>query len=140
MAKSLIVAGAAGAAGLGPLDSISLYLFGVPISVIFMALCGAAISHTFHLDGDKPLSKKKVYLSITGNTVVASATISFLPEMLGWDWYSPRVEGSMALVFALASRMVIPLFFKTLPEAVRKWLRVGEYNTNKKASDENIQQ
>lgn len=137
--KNLAVAGAASAMGLGPIDSVGLYLFGVPGNVIFMAMVGASISHTLPLDGQPKLGKKALYVSILVNTLIATASVSVLPGMLGWDWYSTKVEGSMALIFALSARIAVPLFYKTLPEVMRKWLKVGEYNPNKKAEvDENI--
>lgn len=136
MIKTLATVGAVGIAGLGPLDSVSLYLFNVPVHIIFMAFLGASLSYAFQVDGEAPSPKKKMYVSIAANTVLATAAVAVLPSMLGWDWYSTKVEGSMALLFAAGARWFIPLFIKTLPEIVRKWFKLGEYNANKKANNE----
>jgi hypothetical protein len=139
MTKSLVVAGAAGLAGLGPLDTASVYLLGVPVHVIFMSLLGAALSYAFQIEGEAPAPKRKMYFSVAANTMLASACVAVLPGLLGWDWYSSKVEGSVALLFAASARFTIPLLIKTFPEIIRKWFRVGEYNVNKKAQNEDQQ-
>lgn len=136
--KTLTATGIA-AIGLGPLDAVSFSLFGATSTTLFMALVGAAISFAYNEGEDAPpLPKKRMYFLILANTLVSTAAVSVLPGLLGWEWYSTKIEGSVALLLAVSARFTIPLFVKTLPELIRKWFRIGEYNTNKGDGNENI--
>lgn len=128
MTKTL-TATALAAASLGPLDSVSFTLFGTASSTtVFMALVGAAISFAYNEGEEAPaIPKKKMYFLIIANTLICTAAVSVMPGLLGWEWYSNKVEGSVALLMAVSARFIIPLFFKTLPEIVRKWFKLKEY-------------
>lgn len=140
MAKTLGAAGVAAFAGLGPLDSVSFVLFGTASSTtVFMALVGAAISYAYN-EGESGthINKKKMYFNIIANTLISTAAVTVLPAILGWEWYSTKLEGSVALLIAASARFMIPIFIKLIPEIVRKWFKLGEYNQNRGNSDESI--
>lgn len=137
MIKPLIVAGAVGVSRLGPLDDVSLYLYGVPAQVILMSLLGAGLSFAWNPDESKPPPKKKMYIAIACITLLTPALVAAVPGMFGFgEWYSPKLEGSLALILATVARFIAPIFLKLLPEIARKWFGVGEYNKNKKADNE----
>lgn len=135
MMKSASLVGAAGAFKVNSLNTVPMYLFHVPLSVIFMAFVGAALSYAW-ADEQPPLPKKKVYVGVVFYTLVVSALVAFLPALLGWEWYDVKYQGSLALVMSAAARFVLPAFTKMLPEIVRKWFKIGEYHTNRKPPDE----
>lgn len=142
MTKTITAASLA-AAGLGPLDAVAISLFGVASTTVFMALAGSVISFAYNEGEDAPkISRKKMYYIILGNAAVATAAVSVAPGLFGWEWYSSKAEGSVALLLAVGARFAIPLFLKMLPEIARdiisKWFGIGEYKRNKGNVDESI--
>lgn len=134
----LAVGAGATAVGWGVVDAVTASLFNVRASTIIMSFFGAALSHAWNTDEEaKKESKKKMYVGILANTLFSATVVGFLPHAMAWDWYSPKLEGSMAFLVAIMSRIAVPLLFKSLPEFIRKILRIGEYNPNKKDSNEN---
>ena len=73
---------------------------------------------------------------VIASTVITTAAVAVFPEMLGWNWYSAKLQGSVALLMAASARFVIPLAIKTLPEIVRKWFKVGEYRVSDKTEEQ----
>jgi hypothetical protein len=129
-------AAVAGAAGLGPLDSLSLVLFNVPISVVVMAAAGSLLS--FAYDGDGPaISRKRMFFLAVTNTSLACAAVAVFPGAFGWEWASSKIEGSMALLFALSARFVAQPFIRFIPELLSKWLRIGKYYQGQRNDPEN---
>lgn len=142
MTKTMTAAGLA-AAGLGPLDAVAISLFGVASTTVFMALAGSVISFAYNEGENTPkISRKKMYYLILGNAAIAASAVSVAPGLFGWEWYSTRVEGSVALLLAVGARWAIPLFLKMLPEiakdVVSKWFGIGEYKRNRGGTDETI--
>lgn len=114
------------AAVVGAVDNFAVSLFNVPLSVIILAAAGCLLSYAY--DGSpEHTQKKKFYLSVLANTFSSCAAVSVVPHWFGWEWYSDKMEGSMAFLFGLSSRFAIPFFFKLMPEIIRRWFRVGEY-------------
>ena len=135
-----------GAAGWAILDAIAFSLFNVKSSTIFMALLGAAFSHAWNTEESvKQESKKKMYFGVIANTLASATLVGLVPHAFALEWYKPELEGSLAFLTAVVSRVVIPLLFKALPGAIpellRKWFRLGEYNFNhkKRQNDEEAQ-
>lgn len=142
MTKSITAASLA-AAGLAPLDAVSLSLFGVASTTVFMALAGAVISFAYNEGEEAPkLPRRRMYFLILANAAVSTALVSILPGLAGWEWYSSKVQGSIALLLAVSARWAIPVFFKLLPEIakdlVSKWFGIGIYHKPKKDKDESI--
>lgn len=110
----------------GFLNSITLSLFNVPLNVIILAAAGCLLSYAYEGNSEH-VEKKKFYFSVLANTFTACAAVSVVPHFLGWGWYSDKMQGSVAFLFALGARFAIPFFFKMMPEIIRRWFRIGEY-------------
>lgn len=131
----------AGVATLGVANMISnafTSVFSVPLTVPMMAAAGAMLSFAYDDDASTKTkrTKKQVVFLVVANTVITTAAVAVLPEMLGWNWYSTKLQGSVALLMAASARFVIPLAIKTLPEIVRKWFKVGEYRVSDKTEEQ----
>lgn len=135
MMKSATAIGAAGAFSANSLNVVPMYLFNVPLSVIFMAFVGAALSYAW-ADEQPALPKKKVYVGVIFYTLMTTSLVAVLPHWLGWEWYDVKYQGSLAFIMAAAARFILPAFTKMLPEIVRKWFKIGEYNSDRKNDNE----
>lgn len=114
------------AAMTGMLNTFTISLFNVPLNVIILAAAGCLLSYAY--DGNSEhVEKKKVYFSVLANTFTACAAVSVVPHFLGWGWYSDKMQGSVAFLFALSARFAVPFFFKVMPEIIRRWFKIGEY-------------
>lgn len=114
------------AAAAGMLNSFTISLFNVPLNVIILAAAGCLLSYAYNENREK-VSRKKFYFSVLANTFTACAAVSVAPHLLGWSWYSDKMMGSVAFLFALSARFAVPFFFKMVPEIIRRWFRIGEY-------------
>ena len=110
----------------GMLNQFTISLFNVPINVIILAAAGCLLSYAYE-GHPEHVEKKKFYFSVLANTFTACAAVSVVPHFMGWDWYSDKMQGSVAFLFALSARFAIPFFFKMMPEIIRRWFRIGEY-------------
>lgn len=131
----------AGVATLGVANMISnafTSVFSVPLTVPMMAAAGAMLSFAYDDDNSTKtkLTKKRAMFLVIASTVITTAAVAVFPEMLGWNWYSAKLQGSVALLMAASARFVIPLAIKTLPEIVRKWFKVGEYRVSDKTEEQ----
>lgn len=135
MMKSASVIGTLGAFNANSVNIIPMFLFNVPLSVIFMAFVGAMLSYAW-ADEQPPLPKRKVYVGVIFYTMLTSSLVAILPHWLGWEWYDIKYQGSLAFIMAAGARFVLPAFTKMLPEIVRKWFKIGEYNPNRKPDNE----
>lgn len=129
-----------GLAMAGALNNLSITLFNVPITVVFMAAAGALLSFAYNVEGDEKMPRRKLFVLVIANTMLACAAVAVLPQWLGWDWNSPKIEGSLALLFASLARFVIPWALKLIPdigkEVVSKWFKIGDYKqTPRKDND-----
>jgi len=122
--KIAVAAATTGIAGI--VNDFTISLFNVPLNVIILAAAGCLLSYAY--DGHpEHVQKKKFYFSVLANTFTACAAVSVVPHFMGWDWYSDKMQGSVAFLFALSARFAVPFFFKLMPEIIRRWFRVGEY-------------
>ena len=133
MVKYITGVSAIGTVNLGVLNTVSLAVFNLPITVPIMATAGAMLSFAYDDDDGKKtkLTKKTVVKLVIANTLITTAAVCVLPEIMGWEWYNPKLQGSLALLLSASARFVIPIFIKLLPEVARKWLKVGEYKVVK---------
>lgn len=127
------VAAGGGLAITGWLNNISISLFNVPVTVVAMAAAGALLSFAYNVDGDEEMPRKKLFILVMANTMLACAAVAVLPQWLGWSWNSSKIEGSLALLFAALARFVIPWGLGLVPELgkeiLSKWFKLGQYNT-----------
>lgn len=117
------------AAVAGLLNSLTVNLFNVPLNVIMLAAAGCLLSYAYDGNAEhiEKKRKKKFYFSVLANTFTACAAVSVVPHFLGWGWYSDKMQGSVAFLFALSARFAVPFFFKMMPEIIRRWFKIGEY-------------
>lgn len=121
----------------GSINMLTTELFNVSsLGVIGLAFTGALLSYAYNVDDEKPVSRRKFYISIVANTLTAVAAVSIIPGLLGWEWYDKKMEGSLAFLFALVARFAIPFFFKSGPELFRRWFRIGEYRQQTEVNNE----
>lgn len=119
--------GALGISASGLINSWSIALFDLPLTVVGMAAAGSMLSFAYNMEGDKDMSRRKLYFLSVANAVFAVCITSILPDYMGWGWYSPKMEGVFALLLAAVARFAIPVGLKLFPELGRKLLRLGEY-------------
>lgn len=139
MLKYAASVGTVGLVNLGFINDASIAIFNLPILVPIMACTGAILSFAYDDDDDKKktkLSKKKAVFLVLANTLVVTALVSVLPGYFGWSWYSPKMQGSLALILAASAKFIIPVFKTLLLELVRKWFRLGEYKKEEGGDDE----
>lgn len=113
----------------GMVNTFTISLFNVPLNIIMMAAAGCLLSYAYDGNSEHIENKKKTrfYFSVLANTFTAVAAVSVVPHLLGWSWYSDKMQGSVVFLFALSARFAIPFFFKMMPEIVRRWFKIGEY-------------
>lgn len=124
----LVGLGGAVVSGYGVFNNLSMPFLGVPLTVIGMAAAGAYLSFAY---GKPEPNRKKLYGLAIANTFLACVSVAVLPRMLGWDWAVPKIEAPLAGFFAFGSRWFIPAFIESVPEFVRKFLKLGDYKETK---------
>lgn len=113
-------------AGSSVINQWSVPLFGVPLTAIGMAAFGAYLSFAY----TKPEKNVKKLIGLwAANTFLAVVCVAILPSWFGWEWANSRLEAPLAGLFAFSARYVAPQFIETIPEFLRKVLRLKEYNT-----------
>ena len=124
VAMKLLGFGGAVAATYGWLNDISMPLFGVPLTVIAMAAAGTFLSAS----QAKPEKKGvKFYLKHSGYMFMAIVSVSIMPNIMGWDWAVPRLEGPIAGGLAFSARHWVPATIELIPEIVKKIFKLKEY-------------
>lgn len=115
------------------LNNWSMALFNIPVTVIGMAAAGSILSFAYEPEGaPAPMSRKKLYFLAVANTIFAAASVSILPDWLGWKWLSNAgMEGSFALLLAAGARFLIPVLITMPKELLSKWFGVGKYYKGK---------
>lgn len=134
MQKTIAGMSTLGALNYGAVNTVPMYFMNVPSSTVFMAFVGAMLTSAW--SDEKHESKKKMYLHILFYTMVSTSTVAVLPSLLGWEWYSIKLEGSLAFIFSVAAPTVAPLFKTLLPELLRKWFRLEPKQQER--NDENL--
>ena len=119
-----VVTGGAVAATYGWLNNISVPLFAVPLTVIAMAAAGAYLSAS---QGTPEKKNAKFYLRHLGYLFMSVVSVSVIPNILGWDWVSPRLEGPIAGALAFSARYWVPATLELIPEIVKKVFKLKEY-------------
>ena len=135
MQKTIASIGTLGALNYGAVNMVPMYFMNVPSSTVFMAFVGAALTAAW--SDEKYDSKKKLYISVLFFTLLSTTLVAVLPSLLGWEWYSVRLEGSMAFLMSVVAPTLIPIFKNLLPELARKWFRLEDKKPEEK-QDENL--
>lgn len=112
------------------LNDWSLALFNVPVTVLGMAAAGSILSFAYDVDGEKKMSRNRLYFLAGANAVFAAAIVSLVPNWMGWNWMNHGLEGSLALLMAATARFAIPAFIKLIPEIISRIFKLGKYRTN----------
>src|SRR5690606_16606624 len=87
------------------LNNWSLALFNVPVTVLGMAAAGSILSFAYDVeDGGKKMSRNRLYFLAAANAIFAAATVSLIPQWMGWDWMNHGLEGSLSLLLAAVAR------------------------------------
>ncbi len=128
MTRLLSTTGALGALNLSSVDKVPMHFMNVPLTTMVMALVGALLFHSWD-DDVRELPRRKMFVSIIFFTMLSTAAVAVFPAMLGWEWYSVKLEGSLAFLVSIGAPYAIPVIKKLLPELFRKWFKLGDYNT-----------
>lgn len=120
----VVAAGIGGISGWTLADNVALSLFNVPLATIVMAATGSLLGLAYNNDNEPRIKKKRVYLMFMANTLFAASAVAVFPSWLGWDWYSNKIEGSVALLMAASARFMVPALVKLPGELLRKWFKL----------------
>lgn len=123
IARTSISAAVLGALNLSAIDAVPMYFMNVPLSTAFMAFVGSMLTLTWSEESKKQ-PRKTMYMRMVFVTLLATTLVAVLPPMMGWEWYSNKLEGSLAFLLASILPYVIPIFKELLPELLRKWLKL----------------
>lgn len=124
------VASMAGISAWAIANDVAISLFNVQLSTVAMAATGALLSLSYANDNEPKLKRRNVYLSFVANTLFAASAVAVFPSWLGWDWYSNKIEGSVALLMAASARFMVPALIKLPGELLRKWFKLKEPRTD----------
>jgi len=129
----IVTTGGAVAATYGWLNDVSVPLFGVPMTVIAMAAAATYLSAS----QAKPEKKNATfYLKHLGYLFMSVVSVSIVPQLLGWDWVVPRLEGPIAGALAFSARYWIPATLELIPEIIKKLFKLREYKDGYEPTDE----
>lgn len=134
MSKLVSTMGALGALNLSAVDRVPIYFTNVPLATVFMAFVGSALFHAWD-DSVRDMPRKKMYVSVLFFTMLSTTCVAVLPSMMGWEWYSTKLEGSLAFLFSVGAPHLIPIVKTLLPELARKWFRLGDHNRKEVPKD-----
>lgn len=97
----------------------SVPLFGVPLTVVGMALLGAVLGGAY----GKPLEKRRdLPVTIASHAFLAAVCVAVLPKLMGLEWVTPAVEAPLAGLAAFAAKFALPII--PWGELLRKVLRL----------------
>lgn len=99
-------------------NNLTVPFFGVPLTVLAMAACGAFIGAGYTPPVE---SRKKLFTLTFANTMFAAWFVVLIPEWRGWS-VSPVAMPPLAGVIAAANCVVVPAIFKRLPDAASAWV------------------
>jgi len=100
-------------------NSVSMPLFGVPLTVLGMAAGGAFASFAY---GQPEKSRLKLFGMAIANTFLGALSVALLPVWLDWTWVTPMLQPPLAGFLAFIARWVIPLVIELAPQWVRNWI------------------
>lgn len=127
MTAVTLTAATAGAGGLSlihMLNSIFIPFFGVPITVVTMALAGAGVSF---IHGEREPDIKKMFKQIVANTFLSLLLVVIVPKMFSMAWVEPGITPPLAAAVAWGSRWGVPATIKMMPDIIKRIFKLKEY-------------
>lgn len=110
----------------------ALPFFNVGLSTLGMAAAGSMIGFAY---GTPVTSRRKLYGYAIGGTFIGVWVVQILPSWLGWQWYSPTMEGPMAGIVALLSRWLVSSLIEHIPVIWDKFIAAQASKSNKHGGD-----
>ena len=99
-------------------NNITVPFFGVPLTVLAMAVAGALIGSGF----TEPVEKRKnLYFLTIANAMFAAWSVVLLPEWRGWE-VSEVAKPPLAGVLAAVNCVIVPAVFKGLPALTGRFM------------------
>lgn len=129
----IVTTGGAVAATYGWLNAVSVPLFGVPLTVIAMAVAGTYLSAS---QGKPEKKNARFYTRHVGYLFMSVVSVSIIPNLLGWNWATPRLEGPIAGALAFSARYWVPSVIELIPEIIKKIFKLKEYRKNEDSTEE----
>lgn len=84
----------------------SVPLFGVPLTVVGMAVLGASLGAAY----GKPLEKRRdLFTTVAGHSFLAAVLVAVVPGMLGVQWLTPELQAPFAGLLAFVAKFALPI-------------------------------
>ncbi len=97
----------------------SVPLFGVPLTVVGMAILGSALGVAY----GKPLEKRRdLFVTVTSHAFLAAVAVAVVPKLMGLEWVTPALEAPLAGLLSFAAKFALPVI--PWSELIRKVLRL----------------
>ena len=109
----------------GFINNITVPLFGVPLTVVVIAIGGALASFAY---GEPAKNRKTLYTMAAVNAFLATLLVAVLPKAMGWQWAIPKIEPAMAGLIAALLRFAVPAFISLIPDIIKKIFKLDKYS------------
>lgn len=97
----------------------SVPLFGVPLTVVGMAVLGASLGAAY----GTPLEKRRdLFITVAAHAFLASVLVGTAPAMMGLEWLKPEIYAPFAGLLAFAAKFALPII--PWGDMIRKVLRL----------------
>lgn len=84
----------------------SVPLFGVPLTVVGMAVLGASLGAAY----GKPLEKRRdLFTTVAGHAFLSSVLVAVVPGMLGLAWLTPELKAPFAGLLSFVAKFALPI-------------------------------
>lgn len=97
----------------------SVPLFGVPLTVIGMAVLGASLAAGY---GKPAKTRRELFTSVAVHAFLGTVLVAVVPAAFGMEWVSPKLEAPLAGLVAFGAKFAVPLI--PWKELVRKVFRL----------------
>lgn len=97
----------------------SVPLFGVPLTVLGMAVLGASLGAAYGVPLDK---RRDLFVTVASHAFLATVLVAVFPKLMGWEVVNATMEAPLAGLMAFAAKFAIPVI--PWGEVVRKVFRL----------------
>lgn len=106
----------------------SVPLFGVPLTVVGMAILGASLGAAY----GKPLEKRRdLFVTVACHAFLGAVLVAVGPKIVGVQWVTPVLEAPLAGLMSFSAKFALPVI--PWGEIVRKVARLEpKRNDNEK--------